>query len=303
MLGLQTLRIFVAVVEGGGIRGAAERLSRTASAVSMSLKQLEQDVGAPLFEGERKTALTPLGRLVLAEGRDVLQHFERSRAAIYAMAGNERTRAEIACIPSVAVNFLPDIVRQLATLKPAVHLHARDMDSRSVRDAVSAGVVDVGVGSFSEQAPGLSFAPLYSDRLALLCRSDSPLASLQGPLCWRDLAGQPFLAHGGYGSIDDPEFFALEERAHVHLPNVMSLFALVKAGAGVTILPRLFEFQSDKAIRFLPLADPNARQVIGVISRSAHKHAPATLQFLKVLDEVVRDNHRRLGLVIPVPED
>jgi LysR family carnitine catabolism transcriptional activator len=302
VLGIQTLRIFVAVVEGGGIRGAAERLSRTASAVSMSLKQLEKDLGAPLFEGERKTHLTPLGRLVLEEGRDVLKHYERSRAAIYAMAGNERTRAEIACIPSVAVNFLPDIVRKLATLKPAVHLRARDMDSRSMREAVSAGVVDVGVGSLAEPFPGLDFTPLYSDRLALLCQQDSPLASRQGPLQWADLEGYPFLAHGGYGTIADPAFFALVERAHVHLPNVMSLFALVKAGAGITVLPRLFEFQSDKSIRFLPLADPNARQVIGVISRSSHKHAPAALQFLQVLEDVVRDSHRRLGLVVTLPE-
>jgi LysR family carnitine catabolism transcriptional activator len=298
MLSIRELQVFLAVVETGGIRGAADRLSRTASAVSMSLKQIEADLGAPLFEGERKTLLTSLGRTVFDDGRDLLEHYQRACGAMYAAADNEASHVEIACTPSVAVTFLPEIVRRLGKVKPAVQLRARDMDSRSVREAVTSGAVDVGVASFAEPAPGLHFRPLFSDRLALLCRSDSKLARTRRPLAWRELEGYPFIAHGGYGLISDPAFFELVRRAQIHLPNVMSLFALVKAGEGVTVMTKLFELQSDSNLRFLPLADPEARQMIGIIGRTSRRHSPAALSFLGALEEVVRKNHSRLGLTL-----
>ena len=114
---IQNLRVFVAVAESGGIRGAAERLSRTPSAISMALKQLENEVGVPLFAAERKNALSALGRVVLDEGRDLLAHYERSRATVHAFARNESTRTEVACTPSIAVSFLPRI--PLRTVPPS----------------------------------------------------------------------------------------------------------------------------------------------------------------------------------------
>src|SRR6056297_1748961 len=60
MIGITALRTFVHVAECGTIRDAAERLFRTPSAVSMTLTQLERDLGAPLFQSDRKNRLTAL---------------------------------------------------------------------------------------------------------------------------------------------------------------------------------------------------------------------------------------------------
>jgi DNA-binding transcriptional LysR family regulator len=62
------LRNFVAVAALGNLNDAADRLGRAPSAVSMSLKQLEEHLGAPLFASDRKNRLTALGRFTLAEG-------------------------------------------------------------------------------------------------------------------------------------------------------------------------------------------------------------------------------------------
>ena len=56
-MNLRALTIFVAVAESGGLSGAASRLGRTASTISTALKELEQEIGAPLFEGDRKSRL------------------------------------------------------------------------------------------------------------------------------------------------------------------------------------------------------------------------------------------------------
>lgn len=298
MFSIHNLRVFIAVAESGEIRTAAERLSRTPSAISMTLKQIESEIGAPLFAGERKNRLTPLGKMLFYEGRDLLEHCGRMHANVIMSATQERTTTSIACIPSVAVTFLPTIIKELVLQKPAVHLQARDMDSRSVREAVAAGTVDVGIGNYRESVQGLTFTPLYTDKLSVLCRKDSGLATSRSPIGWKDLAGYPFLAHGGYGMIKDPYFLALVERAQTQLPNVMSLFALVKAGIGITILPRLFELQADKSIRFLPLKDPNAHQVVGIIARNGYRASSATKSFLMLLKTMIRRDHAKLGLSI-----
>lgn len=69
MVELEMLRTFVALAEAGNISDAAKRLFRTASAISMTLKQLEQEVGGELFETDRKNRLTPLGAFMLETGR------------------------------------------------------------------------------------------------------------------------------------------------------------------------------------------------------------------------------------------
>ena len=81
---IEMLRNFVAVAELGNLNDAAERLGRTASAVSMSLKQLEDHLGAPLFETDRKNRLTALGQFTFAEGRREVDHrASRSRNAAH----------------------------------------------------------------------------------------------------------------------------------------------------------------------------------------------------------------------------
>ncbi len=61
---IEMLRCFCTVAQTGNLAEAADRLGRTQSAVSMTLKQLEDHLGKKLFEGERKTHLSPLGRQV-----------------------------------------------------------------------------------------------------------------------------------------------------------------------------------------------------------------------------------------------
>lgn len=61
MIQMQTLRVFVTVAECGNIRDAAKSIGRTDSAISMALKQLETELGADLFETDRKHTLTALG--------------------------------------------------------------------------------------------------------------------------------------------------------------------------------------------------------------------------------------------------
>lgn len=146
-ISIALLRTFVTVADSGNIREAGERLGRTPSAVSMALKQLEEELGGSLFEADRKNALSPLGRYAYeAAGRE-LTGFERTVASMRSFARNEIGRLMLAAVPSVASHILPGLLRSFLESRPAVEIDLSDMDSLSVQQAVENGLVDLGIGS------------------------------------------------------------------------------------------------------------------------------------------------------------
>jgi LysR family transcriptional regulator, carnitine catabolism transcriptional activator len=302
MITLPALRVFVSVVEAGGIRGACERLFRTASTVSMTLKQLEDELGSPLFEGDRKNRLTNLGRFVYDEARELLEHYDRAAAAMRAFAGNDLGRTDVACVPSVALTFLPAAIRRARARPPGLEIHVRDMDSRLVAETVAAGHVDVGIASPARGPTALTFTPLFSDPLDLVCRRDDPLNDRPVPVPWSDVAGREFLSHGSYGAIEAPAFLQIVGSARVHVRNVTSLLALVREGAGITLLPRLCRSESDERVAFVPVADPQARRVVGLVTRPNRTPSAATALFLSVLQEIIAERAEELHLTLLPPE-
>jgi DNA-binding transcriptional LysR family regulator len=72
-LKLEHLRVFVAVAESSAITDAAHQIGRTASAVSMTLSRIENQLGGKLFDGERKSRLTPLGNFSLQQARPAVE--------------------------------------------------------------------------------------------------------------------------------------------------------------------------------------------------------------------------------------
>lgn len=295
MITLAEFRTIVAVVESGGIQRAADRLGRTPSAVSMTLKQLADRIGAPLFEGRRKSGLTATGRLVLEEARDLLAHYDRSCTAIQAFAGNNLGVCNVASVPSVAIAFLPEVLLRLRRDRPFFAIQIREADSRSVADAVAAGVVEFGFASLPTAALGLALTPILRDRLDIVCRAGDALTRRKRPLAWRDIGERTFLVNESYGTLSDPEFRAIEQASPIRVRNVGSLFAMVRADVGVTVLPRLSRSQGEHGLRFMPVADQGAFRVLGILRKAGRDLMPAARRFVACVLEIVAERSTALG--------
>lgn len=278
---LTTLRVFATVAETGSIRAAAERLGRTPSAISETLKQFELDVGAPLFESGRKSRLTAVGTFAHREVRDLLNHVDRTLASLEAFSRNAIGRIDIAAVPSIATTILPDVIADFRAQLPAVEITVRDADSRSVADLVQSGVVELGIASLSGERRAISFTPLFEEPLGIICRKDDPLFLVDGPRHWSALDGRTVLANG----ISDAQGAAQPAPPPGHAPlvvyNVLSLLALVRAKIGVTVLPRLSTTGMPADIGFIPIDEPDARRTVGVITRTGETLSPAAAAFLK----------------------
>lgn len=299
---IANLRVFAVVADTGSIVEAARMLDRTPSAISMSLKQLESELGAPLFEGERKNRLTAVGRFTRARAGDLLNHYERALTTIEAYSRNAIGRVEIACVPSVAVTLLPGVISAFRERWPDVEIDVRDADSLSVNESVERGVVEIGVASARRGHPGLAWSPLFREPLGVVCRRDDPLREHPMPLPWSALDGRLVLANGIVRVIDDPGLREAIERSPIIVYNVLSLIALVSEGVGVTVLPRLSISRAAGEVDFLPLADPRATRHVGVLTRTGETPSPAAAAFVALLRERARATAAEHGIEVEAGE-
>lgn len=279
MIKLEALRVFVTVAESGNIKDAADAVGRTASAVSMTLKQLEEEIGGPLFQTDRKNSLTALGNLMLDLGREQIRSFDKSVSIMRAFAHNRVGSLSIASVPSVATNLLPPILQRFLESRPQVQVELFDIDTVQVRRMVEIGGADIGIAGESRGGGGVEFTPLFSDRFKLLCRDEHELCRLDRPIEWSDLQGATLIRNGASDRIETEAYHQLASQSRMTVYNVTSLVALVRAGLGITILPSLTMYGSHEGVAALELADATASRQVGLVERRDVPPSPVSAAF------------------------
>lgn len=282
----EMLRCFVTVARNGNLADAADKLGRTPSAISMMLKQLEEHLGAPLFESERKSKLTALGLFTLDEASRELDHFERAVAAIENYAQAKSGFVRIAVVPSVAETILPRIVREFLRDHPNVHIDIQDMDSAAVLRELERERVDLGIATGPKLNGEIECEELFSDAFGIVCRSDHPLVNSDQPLSWHDLAPWPFMANGLCAQIADETIQHIIASSTLMVRNTTSLLAMVRADVGITVLPRLVVDNAAGDIKFLPVTEPLARRRIDILRRTRTRLSPVTHNFQTIVRSV-----------------
>jgi LysR family carnitine catabolism transcriptional activator len=295
MITISALRNFVTVAETREIRAAGERLRRTPSAVSMSLKQLEDELGARLFVGDRKNKLTAVGGFVANHAREILRHHDRATASIKAFALNGEGRVDVACVPSFAISILPLVIADFRKSSPGVEISVRDADSAAVIAAVEAGEVGIGIASAPQGRGNISYSPLFSEKLGVVCRADSPLAAMPAPLKWSAIRGEQLLSNRFSAEISRAD--AKRSQAPIATFTINSALGLVRAGLGIAILSQLTIPPKDEELVFLPLDHRRSIRHVGIVMRSEEFISPAEARFAKTLKAVVKSERARLNLI------
>jgi DNA-binding transcriptional LysR family regulator len=175
---LRFLRYVDEVARAGSIRKAAEQLHVTASAVNRRVMDLEEELGAPLFERRpRGVRLTAAGELFVRYIREQTGDVERMKSQIEDLKGLRRGTVRIACSQALALDFLPREIAAYRAKFPAVAFDVKVFDHERAMAALAAFDVDL-VLVF--RPPFLAnFQPLMSlqQRLVALMAADHPLAA------------------------------------------------------------------------------------------------------------------------------
>ncbi len=289
MIRLDALRALVAVAEHGNIKDAAEQLHRTTSALSMTLKQIEDRLGGPLFEADRKQTLTELGLLVRDTGIILLRDYDRAMEAIAAHAGAFSGRLRLASVPSVAVMLLPQALREFLQTRPDVDVELVDTDSTDVWHMVESGQVDLGFASAPPENLHLRFDALFREPFRLICHSSSAMACKPEPIEWHDLEGANLIMNEALRAVSQQNFLHLAERSHLSVRNVSSLVAMVVADMGVTLLPTLATTNLPSDVVCLSLADALCCRTVGIIQRPDKVVSPLAKAFQATFAHSLRE--------------
>lgn len=239
MIKLEHMRQFLAVCHHNSLTDAANALHRTPSAVSMTLKQMEKELGLALFEGDRKQQLTPVGEYLRTCSERAVTEFEKALEDIDRFACGISGRVKVAAVPSVATHLLPLAVTELHSLQPDIRIELRDIDSSAVARAVTEGASDFGIASLSPHSVDLKAELMTAEPYMCICPEDHPLVSKRTAVSWKDLDGYPMIANGLMEQIEKPEVQALVTGANIKIRNTASLIAFVSKGIGITLLPKM----------------------------------------------------------------
>lgn len=246
---LRQLHTFVKCAELLHFTKAANALHVSQSALSAQIHQLEEELGTSLFDrSSRHVHLTATGEVFLENARKALQELEAGQIRIQSLATGELCgNFRLSVTSHYCGSLIPRILAKFTRLYPAVHIEVRTLRNKAVCEAVSAGEVDLGAvclpsGSTLDGliSNGNSCA-LFEEEIVAVVPRTHYLARSRG-LCVGDLKNvQLVLPTLEFNSrqLVDAVFAAekIEPRVLLESDNVFLLLALVKLGAGVTILP------------------------------------------------------------------
>jgi LysR family carnitine catabolism transcriptional activator len=276
------LRTFAVVARHGSFNRAAEELSRSQPAVTLAIKQLEGYIGLKLFERTtRKVTPTTAGDKFIPIAERLLREFDMAIYDVTATADCRSGHVSLSVLPSVATRLLPEIISQFTAKYPEISIHLSDNNAEGVQRSVERNEVDFGIGSLWHPNNELEFVPLLQDNFEFVCHKDHPLAREGSPVSWSQLQGLSFLGTGLTQALKMQRYIG---NPKFEFSTTTTLFAMLKANIGVTVLPTL-AIPGDEDLVSLPMVDPIETRELCVILRQDWTLSPAANAMMEVLSE------------------
>ena len=286
---LEDLKAFVATAEMQSFRAASESIHLSQPALTRRIQKLEATLGVPLLERTtRRVSLTAVGRNFLPHARRLLDDLETSLLSVREIAERRSGLVSIACIPTAAYYFLPDVIGAFTKEYPAIRFRILDAGANEVLQSVINREVDFGITLLGTDDPEVVFDPLIEEPFYLACRRDHPLANCD-EVAWAELADHHFITVGrssGNRLIMDLALAGarVRPRPHYEVQHLSTSLGLVEAGLGVAALPRMsLPADPHPGIAAIPLTDPTVTRTVGVVRVPQAKASPSAEQFYRML--------------------
>jgi LysR family hydrogen peroxide-inducible transcriptional activator len=289
-LTLKQLRYFDALARLGHFGRAADDCAISQPALSMQIKELEEALGAVLFErGPRQIWLTGFGEEFAARVRVILRSVDElgdlARAARDQLAG----RLRIGVIPTVAPYLLPAIIGDLTRMNGDLDIHVRETVTPKLLHELLEGRLDTAVVALPVSEPSLTEVALFDESFVLVRPAEEEGKPVPGPEALREM--RLLLLEEGHCFRDQALSFCNMNSA---LPrelldgsSLSTLVQMVGAGIGVTLIPEMAVGVETKsaAVSIARFKEPEPSRTIGMVWR---KSSPLSKQLLDIADLVRR---------------
>ncbi|HYL95618.1 MAG TPA: LysR family transcriptional regulator, partial [Terriglobales bacterium] len=240
---LAQLEVFLTVVRERRFSRAAEKLYRTQSAVSQTIRKLEQELGEPLFDrSSREGVLTDAGHVLQEYAEKLLNLRTDANEALVELRALQKGKLVIAANEFTALYLLP-ILADFRRLHPMIRVTVQRSLGSQIPDDLLRHAAELGVLSYDPQDPRLRSVVVYLDELAFVVPPTHPLASSR-QVSIRQLGAESFVAHivpSPYRHKVIQAFKTHKTPLHmdIELPTLQAIKQFVAMGNGVALVPEL----------------------------------------------------------------
>jgi DNA-binding transcriptional LysR family regulator len=272
---IRQLEYFVAVAEEANFTRAAERVHISQSGVSAQIRQLEQDLGAPLIDrSNRRASLTSAGAAALEGARAVLAAVDAVRQAVDEVNGLVRGALVVGMVTGCTITPLFDALAAFHLAHPGVDVSLAEDNSECLIERVRNGTVDLAlVGMARETQPGLASLLLVRERLVAAVPFDHPLAD-RHRTALAEITEHPIVClptGTGVRAVFDEACAAAGIHAAIALqasaPGAVA--DLAQRGLGVAILTESMAARHDDRLRALLIDDAAVPALLALVWRTA----------------------------------
>ena len=289
-LTLRQLRYFEALAHHRHFRHAADACGISQPALSMQIKELEQEVGTDLFErSARKVRLTPFGEEFALRIRDILRSVDELDDLARAAGDTLMGRLRIGVIPTVAPYFLPHLLGTLSRQYSGLDIHVRETQTPRLIHELQEGRLDTAIIALPVAEPALTEIPLFTENFVLVrpgadegkpvpaaeALREMRLLLLEEGHCFRDQAL----------SFCNADMRAAPMRDFLEASALSTLVQMVDAGIGVTLIPEMAVAVETRSVSVsvARFKEPQPSRTIGMVWR---KTSPLGKQLLQMSDVV-----------------
>ncbi|WP_151981424.1 LysR family transcriptional regulator [Acinetobacter guerrae] len=286
---LKQLKAFLALARTLNYANASAELHLSQSALSLSIKSLEEELGGKLFKrNTRRVELTQEGKSLIPYARKLLANWEDMENDVKQRFKLNRGTLNIASMPFVTHAILPEVIQTFSNAHPNLSFSIHDIPNEKIIENVLDGIFELGICFQPILNEQLEFKALFDEDFLALIPKMHPLASKK-TITWQELYANPFI------TLQHPSIvrYLLEQNASrlglvldlkVECHQISTFSSFVALGIGVSAIPRHFQHSIDKEHNvLLEIENSHVHQAVGIIYKKETELSNISSEFIQTL--------------------
>ena len=284
---LKQLKAFLVLARTLNYANAANELCLSQSALSLSIKTLEEELGGKLFKrNTRRVEITTEGQSLIPYAKKLLANWEDMEKDVKQRFKLNRGTLNIASMPFATHAVLPEVMHDFAQLHPNISFSIHDITNEKIIEKVQEGIFEIGICFEPKANDQLIFQPIFNEDFLALLPKHHVLAK-QKSVTWPELCSCPFV------TLQNPSIIrhVIEEHCAAHqvvldlkveCHQISSLSHFVAYGMGVSAIPRHFQKFIDLEKNVLvEIEDNQAQLAVGIIYKKDYELSNMSSQFIE----------------------
>lgn len=262
---LHQLRYFHTVARVGSFTKAAEELGIGQPSLSQQIRALEKSIGAPLFERlGRSVRLTPFGEALREPAQNILREVAMAQNSLADLHEGIRGRLRVGVIPTILPYWIAPRIADFQKGFPDVEVQLVEDSTLRLVEKLQSGDLDIAIASLPVRNPDIVCSELFREPLFLAVSKGHPLAD-KPVVDLRAFVDEPLLLLKEGHCLRDNVLMACtrskaELRSIFESHQLESIFQLIRAGFGVTLIPAMASAHGT-GCALIPLKGSHSRRV------------------------------------------